>query len=123
MRADGSTAVFPHIWDRGKPGVIAVNAAGERFVDESVSYHRFVLAMYETSKTVSTVPAWLIVDSRTLAKYGLGMITMPHLPKAALKKYIDSGYIHAGNTLEVLAYDFVVDDAVLRAKDHRFNVF
>ena len=39
-RADGSTAVYPHIWDRGRPGVIAVNAAGERFVDESVSYHR-----------------------------------------------------------------------------------
>jgi len=123
MRADGSTAVFPHIWDRGKPGVIAVNAAGERFVDESVSYHRFVRAMYETNKTVSTVPAWLIVDSRTLAKYGLGMITMPHLPKAALQKYIDSGYLHAGNTLEELADDIGVDAAGLRATVNRYNGF
>lgn len=123
MRADGSTAVFPHIWDRGKPGVIAVNAAGDRFVDESVSYHRFVRAMYESNKTVETIPAWLVVDSRTLAKYGLGMITMPHLPKVALKKYIDSGYLHVGQTLEELAADIDVDPAGLRATVNRYNGF
>ncbi len=33
-RRDGSTAVFPHIWDRAKPGIVAVNSAGRRFVDE-----------------------------------------------------------------------------------------
>lgn len=118
-RADGSTAVFPHIWDRGKPGVIAVGADGKRFVDESVSYHRFVRAMYDTNN----VPAWLIVDARTLAKYGLGMITMPHLPKFMLKKYIDSGYLHFGKTLEALAKDIGVDPQGLRAEVERFNTF
>ena len=118
-RADGSTAVFPHIWDRGKPGVIAVGADGKRFVDESVSYHRFVRAMYDTNN----VPAWLIVDARTLAKYGLGMITMPHLPKFMLKKYIDSGYLHSGETLETLAKDIGVDPQGLRAEVERFNTF
>ncbi len=29
-----------------KPGIVAVTASGRRFVDESVSYHRFVRAMY-----------------------------------------------------------------------------
>ena len=34
-RADGSTAVFPHlVLDRGKPGMVAVNTAGRRFVNE-----------------------------------------------------------------------------------------
>lgn len=122
-RADGSTAVFPHIWDRGKPGVIAVNAAGERFVDESVSYHRFVRAMYATNNTVKTVPAWLVVDSRTLAKYGLGMITMPHLPKIALQKYVDSGYLHVGETLAELAANIGVNAAGLRSTVHRYNKF
>lgn len=49
-------------------------------------------AMYDNK----VVPAWLIVDARTLTKYGLGMITMPYLPKFLLKKYIDSGYLHSG---------------------------
>ena len=118
-RADGSTAVFPHIWDRGKPGVIAVGADGKRFVDESVSYHRFVRAMFETNN----VPAWLIVDARTLATYGLGMITMPHLPKFMLKKYIDSGYLYSGTTIEALAKKIGLDAQGLRAEVERFNRF
>lgn len=122
-RADGSTAIFPHIWDRGKPGVIAVNSAGQRFVDESVSYHRFVRAMYEKNKTVPSVPAWLVVDSRTLAKYGLGMITMPHLPRIALKKYIASGYLYEGRTVPELAQKIGVDAAGLEETVRRYNDF
>ncbi|MGO1183218.1 MAG: FAD-binding protein [Micrococcaceae bacterium] len=118
-RPDGSTAVFPHIWDRGKPGVIAVNSAGERFVDESTSYHRFVRAMYASS----TVPAWLVVDSRTLSRYGLGMITMPHLPRVALRRYLDSGYLHTGRTLRELAENIGVDPAGLEATVTRYNGF
>jgi succinate dehydrogenase/fumarate reductase flavoprotein subunit len=46
QRADGSPGVFPHtVTDRAKPGVIAVNASGKRFVNEALSYHEFVLAM------------------------------------------------------------------------------
>ncbi len=46
QRADGSQGVFPHtVTDRAKPGIIAVNAAGRRFVNEALSYHEFVLAM------------------------------------------------------------------------------
>src|SRR5690625_1433812 len=69
------------------------------------------------------VPAWLIVDARTLTKYGLGMITMPHLPKFLLKKYIDSGYLHSGKTVEALAKNIGVDPQGLRAEVKRFNSF
>ena len=42
-RADGSKGLYPHLLlDRAKPGLIAVNARGERFVNEAVSYHDFV---------------------------------------------------------------------------------
>ncbi|GAA1130752.1 hypothetical protein GCM10009670_24740 [Citricoccus alkalitolerans] len=122
-RADGSTVVFPHIWDRAKPGLIAVNSAGRRFVDESHSYHRFVRAMYASHRTVPTVPAWLVVDSSTLAKYGLGMITMPHLPAAMLQKYIDDGYLHRGATLRELAVGIGVDPAGLEETVRRYNGF
>src|SRR5262249_12399560 len=43
---DGGCGVFPHLsLDRAKPGLIAVNAAGRRFVDEALSYHEFVNGM------------------------------------------------------------------------------
>ncbi|WP_413542560.1 FAD-dependent oxidoreductase [Citricoccus nitrophenolicus] len=122
-RADGSTVVFPHIWDRAKPGLIAVNAAGRRFTDESQSYHRFVRAMYASHQTVPTVPAWLVVDARTLAKYGLGMITMPHLPARMLQKYIDDGYLYRGSTLRELAEGIGVDAAGLEETVRRYNGF
>ena len=107
-RRDGSTAVFPHIWDRAKPGIVAVNAAGRRFVDESVSYHRFTRAMYDSHKSVPTVPAWLVIDARALARYGLGMVR-PHLPSRVLHKYIDAGYLHRGATVRALAASIGVD--------------
>ena len=107
-RRDGSTAVFPHIWDRAKPGIVAVNSAGRRFVDESVSYHRFTRAMYDSHKSVPTIPAWLVLDARTLARYGLGMV-YPHLPKAALRRHLRSGYLRTGATVRELAAAIGVD--------------
>ncbi len=51
-RPDGSKGLFPHlVLDRAKPGLIAVNSAGHRFVNEAVSYHDFVLAMFESHQT------------------------------------------------------------------------
>lgn len=105
-RKDGSTAVFPHIWDRAKPGIVAVNAAGRRFVDESVSYHRFVRAMYAAE---DAIPAWLVLDARTLKRYGLGLVR----PRARLRRHLASGYLHSGQTLTELARSIDVDPAGL----------
>ncbi|WP_278103193.1 FAD-dependent oxidoreductase [Microbacterium proteolyticum] len=107
-RKDGSLVVFPHIWDRAKPGIVAVTASGRRFVDESVSYHRFVRAMYRTQATDEAVPAWLIIDSRSLYEYGLGMIR-PHTPAAFLRKYVTGGYIHRADSLHALAKRIGID--------------
>lgn len=121
-RPDGSTAVFPHIWDRGKPGIVAVNAAGRRFVDESVSYHRFTRAMYASHKTVPTVPAWLVIDSVALSAYGLGMIR-PHTPKFRLAKYTRSGYLRTGATIRQLALATGVDPDGLESTVSAHNRF
>ncbi|MFI5897784.1 FAD-binding protein [Actinoplanes sp. NPDC051513] len=104
-RPDGSTAVFPHIWDRAKPGIVAVNAAGRRFVDESVSYHRFTRAMYQSHETVPTIPAWLVLDARTLRRYGLGLVR-PHAP---LGPHLRDGYLQRGHTVRELATAIGVD--------------
>ncbi|MGK3206131.1 FAD-dependent oxidoreductase [Amycolatopsis sp. MEPSY49] len=109
-RRNGSTAVFPHIWDRAKPGIVAVNAAGRRFVDESVSYHRFVRAMYAAT---DAIPAWLILDAHTLKRHGLGMIR-PHARGNVLRRHIEDGYLHIGRTIEELAETIGVDPCGLK---------
>jgi succinate dehydrogenase/fumarate reductase flavoprotein subunit len=106
-RDDSSTAVYPHIvLDRAKPGLIAVNAAGRRFVDEAVSYHEFTRAMYRAHRTVPSIPAWLVCDRRFVWRYGLGMIR-PMTPR--LSPYVRRGYLRTAPTLEALALEIGVD--------------
>jgi succinate dehydrogenase/fumarate reductase flavoprotein subunit len=120
-RKDGSTAVYPHIvLDRAKPGLIAVNAAGRRFVDEAVSYHEFTRAMYRSHRTVPSIPAWLVCDRRFVWKYGLGMIR-PLTP--VLRPYIDSGYLQVGPSPEGLARKIGVDPSALAETVRKHNEY
>lgn len=98
-RADGSRGVYPHtVTDRAKPGLIAVDGHGRRFVNEAVSYHEFVRAQLAHANTA--IPAWLICDSRFLWKYGLGKIK----PFAAsVRADVTSGYLKRADTIGALA--------------------
>jgi succinate dehydrogenase/fumarate reductase flavoprotein subunit len=112
-RGDGSTAVYPHIaLDRSKPGLVAVNASGRRFVDEAVSYHEFVRAMYRSHQSVRTIPALLVCDRRFVWKYGLGIIR-PRTPWLA--PFVRRGYLFMADTLDDLAQRAGVDAAGLAA--------
>jgi 3-oxosteroid 1-dehydrogenase len=117
-RADGSTAVYPHIvLDRAKPGLIAVNSAGRRFVNEAVSYHEFVRAMYRTHGETPAIPAWLVCDRAFIRRYGLGLIR-PRTP--SLRKYV-AGYLREGATVSALAAAIGVPAAALVATVERWN--
>ncbi|TCK21109.1 FAD-dependent oxidoreductase [Pseudonocardia endophytica] len=108
-RRDGSTAVHPHIWDRARPGLVAVARDGRRFVDESVSYHRFVRAMYSASRAQApAIPAWLVTDAPGLRRYGLGLVR-PYLPVIGLRRHLDEGYLVVGSTARALATRIGVD--------------
>jgi succinate dehydrogenase/fumarate reductase flavoprotein subunit len=120
-RADGSEGLFPHlVLDRAKPGLIAVNAAGRRFVNEACSYHDFVLAMFESHKTAPSIPAFLIGDAAFIKKYGLGIVYPGH---GNLTKFEDSGYLVSGRTLDELAAKIAVDPVQLRDTVSRYNGF
>lgn len=121
-RHDGSLVVFPHIWDRAKPGIVAVGASGRRFVDESVSYHRFVRAMYAARPSGEATPAWLIIDARALREYGLGMVR-PHTAGPFLRKYVADGYLHRADTIAGLARRIGVDPEGLAETVARNNRF
>ncbi len=116
-RADGSTAVFPHfVMDRAKPGMLTVNQKGERFVNESTSYHLFGLAMQATG----SVPAWLVCDANALQKYGLGMVRPGASPKD-LAPFLADGYLTQGATLGELAGQLGIDAAGLKASVDEIN--
>jgi 3-oxosteroid 1-dehydrogenase len=120
-RPDGSMAVFPHIWDRAKPGMIAVNAAGKRFTDEARSYNHFVRGMYESNDAgVPTIPAWLIADQAHMTAYGLGMI-YPATPLPLLKHWLETGYLYRDDSLGGLAAKIGVDPEGLVATVGRYN--
>jgi succinate dehydrogenase/fumarate reductase flavoprotein subunit len=120
-RRDGTKGLFPHlVLDRAKPGLIAVNSSGRRFVNEAVSYHDFVLAMFENNKTVPSIPVWLICDTAFLEKYGLGIVYPGHRNPG---KFVDSGYLVGARTVEELAGKIGADRVQLESTIARYNGF
>lgn len=120
-RPDGSKGLFPHlVLDRAKPGLIAVNSAGRRFVNEAASYHDFVLAMFESNKITPSIPAWLICDAAFMGRYGLGVIYPGHRNPG---KFVDSGYLDSAQTLEELAGKAGIDPMQLDLTVTRYNSF
>ena len=114
-REDGSPAVFPHtVADRGKPGIIAVNAKGERFTAEAVSYHEFGLAMFRAR----AIPAFLLCDRRSLWQYGLGGVR-PFT--RSLERFLAQDYLVSGRTPAELAAKLGVDAAGLERTIARYN--
>lgn len=117
IRRDGSEAIFPHtVTDRGKPGTIAVNAAGQRFVNEALSYHEFVRAMLRDE--AARRATFLLCDHRFLRRYGLGPI--PPFPFSP-KPWQRSGYLVSAPDLAALARALGLNAAALEATVSRFN--
>ncbi|HUN70598.1 MAG TPA: FAD-dependent oxidoreductase [Burkholderiales bacterium] len=114
-RADGSAAVFPHtVVDRGKPGIIAVDARGERFTSEAVSYHEFALAMFRAK----AIPAFLLCDRRSLWQYGLGAVRPFAL---RLGRFLEQGYLVAGETPGELAARLGIERSGLERTIAQYN--
>jgi succinate dehydrogenase/fumarate reductase flavoprotein subunit len=121
QRADGSSAAFPHfVMDRAKPGMLTVNQAGQRFVNESTSYHLFGLAMQQAHKTTPSVPAYMVGDAEALRKYGMGMVRPGG---KGLAPFLADGYLVQGNTLDELAQQLGIDAAGLKASVAQINSY
>ncbi|QDP24713.1 FAD-dependent oxidoreductase [Bradyrhizobium cosmicum] len=118
-RADGSRGVFPHtVTDRAKPGVIAVNAAGRRFVNEALSHHEFVLAMLRDGKGEPDRPFYLVCDRQFLWSYGLGRIK-PFT--RGIRRYVASGELIEAPDIAQLAAQIGINPAVLAATIATYN--
>jgi len=114
----GRTGLYPHIIDRGKPGVIGVLADGRRFVNEANGYHDFVAAMVNAVPPDQEVASWLICDHAFQRRYPFGMskpFPMPVWP------YVHSGYLQRAHTVEGLAEACGIDPRGLAATIAEYN--
>lgn len=118
---NGEFGVFPHLLDRYKPGVIGVMQDGQRFCNESNSYHDVgvdMIAAARQNRTGKDTVMWLVCDKATLAKYGLGFVKPAPIP---VGRFVRNGYLAEGNTLADLARACGIDAAGLEATVHAYN--
>jgi succinate dehydrogenase/fumarate reductase flavoprotein subunit len=115
----GRTGVFPHLVDRYKPGVIAVNRRGLRFANESNSYHDTGAAMIADHAGERETTAWLICDHATIRKYGLGYAKPAPVP---IGIYLRNGYLQSASSLRDLAAKIGVDFGGLHRTVSDYNI-
>lgn len=115
---DGSVGHFPHIIERGKPGIIGVLANGKRFVNEAHGYYDYVAAMLDAVPQDEEACSWLICDHRFLRRYGLGHARPAPLP---VGPHLRSGYLKRGASLELLARACGIDPEGLSATVAEYN--
>jgi succinate dehydrogenase/fumarate reductase flavoprotein subunit len=119
QRADGSQGVFPHtVTDRAKPGIIAVNSAGKRFINEALSYHEFVLAMLRDGNDATTRSFFLVCDRHFLWTYGLGRIK-PFTWR--IRPYVKRGELIEAASIGALAEAIGVEPSALSKTVNDYN--
>ncbi len=102
-KPDGNIVKYPHLaFDRCKPGSLMVDRNGQRFTNESASYHDVGKAM----QACAVVPAYLIADAPFLRWYGMGQARPFPFP---VKPMVDAGYLVEAPTLEALARKLEID--------------
>lgn len=117
-RADGSFAHFPHLIERGKPGLIAVTRRGQRFTNEADSYHDFMQNLLAALPAGEQVQAWLVCDHAFMRHYGLGAAKPAPMP---LGPMLANGYLKRGRTLAELAKVCGIDGDALQKTVQRYN--
>ncbi|WP_347312806.1 FAD-dependent oxidoreductase [Defluviimonas sp. SAOS-178_SWC] len=115
----GAKGRFPHIIDRGKPGVIGVLESGKRFCNEGLGYHDYVRALLAAVPSGQKARSWLVCDHRFIRRYGLGIVRPAPLP---LGGWIRSGYLKRGATVAELAQAAGIDGPALETTIREFTV-
>ena len=115
---NGRKGLYPHIIDRGKPGIIGVLADGRRFVNEADGYHDYVSAMIAAVPPGQEVASWLICDHAFQRRYPFGMSKPFPVP---VWPYVRSGYLKRARTAEELATACGIDPRGLAGTIAEYN--
>ncbi|HEY9242010.1 MAG TPA: 3-oxosteroid 1-dehydrogenase [Streptosporangiaceae bacterium] len=107
--------------ERGLPGCLLVNGAGQRFVNESSPYVDAVHAMYAGhSAEVPHIPSWLITDQRYRDRYVFaGLPPRRKLPR----RWYAAGAVFRAPDLPGLAGQIGIDGEALATTVAKFNEF
>nr|WP_310734345.1 FAD-dependent oxidoreductase [Ideonella livida] len=114
----GGVQAFPHLAERGKPGLIAVDAQAQRFVDEAGNYHSVMRALFARHPGAAAPHAWLLCDARFIRRWGLGVVRPWPFPH---RRWLANGYLKRGRTLAELAAACGLDPLALAATVARYN--
>ncbi|UJQ94107.1 FAD-dependent oxidoreductase [Mariluticola halotolerans] len=109
---------FPHLVERAKPGFIAVDSGGKRFVNEADSYHDFMKALLDRTPRGTKPFAWLICDHRAQRRFGLGWAKPFPFP---VGPYVANGYLKRGQSIAELAKACDLPVSALEVTLARFN--
>jgi 3-oxosteroid 1-dehydrogenase len=112
---------FFHVGERAYPGGIIVASDGERFMNESLPYVDAIHEVYLHNRdSVSTIPAFFIMDQRFRNKYMFGTL----FPRMKVpQEYYDTDYFKKADTLEELALKCNIDPQSLSREARRFNEY
>lgn len=111
--------------ERSLPGCMVVNAAGQRFLNESCPYPEFQQAMFaDHARNGGEIGAWIVFDAEFRRKYPMGPLGPGEAqPDHRLSKsWLGSVYFKAA-TLEELARQIGVDPAGMVATAERMSDF
>jgi 3-oxosteroid 1-dehydrogenase len=105
--------------ERCKPFSIIVDAEGNRYFNEAVSYMEAGQRMFQRDKTVSAIPSWFVMDSQFRRRYPLAF----RRPGLSYQKLKTSDFMTKASSLEELATACGINAAGLRSTVERFNRF
>ena len=117
-QAQGGLAHFPHLIERGKPGLIAVVANGQRFTNEANSYYDFMCDLLKATPAGEPVQAWLLCDHAFIRYYGLGAVKPAPFPLGGMLR---NGYLKRGHTLAELAQHCGIAAEALQTTVRHYN--
>lgn len=117
---DGSKVAWPHFTfaDRAKPGLIAIDENGERFVNEASSYQVVADKMLEVYAERPDARFFLLCDRKFIFRYGVGVVRPFAL---GLRRHIKSGYVKTGSNPADLAAKLGCDATRLTETLNTYN--
>jgi len=117
----GPELPFPSMFDRAKPGFIAVGPDGRRFTNEAAPYQVFVPEMIKAAQKAGANAgyAWLIGSRVSARKYGIGAARPAPF---RIGPHLRSGYIKRGENARELARNIGVDPDTLVDTIARYNM-
>lgn len=117
----GPALPFSSMFDRAKPGFIAVGPDGRRFTNEAGPYQVFVPELIKAAEKAGAKAgfAWLIGSRESARKYGIGAARPAPF---RIAPHLRSGYIKRGENARELAHNIGVDPDTLADTITRYNM-